>query len=457
MQSIETDIQILGGGPAGLATGYYAKKRGLDFVLFESGSEVGGNCRTIRVGDFLFDTGAHRFHDKDSNVTSEVKKLLGSDLFHVDAPSEIFFEGQFYQFPLSLSDLAEKLDAKTLFRIAWDKLHVERGRPADDFATFAINRYGRTLAESFLLNYSEKLWGEPPSKLSVAVSGGRLRGLNLKNLIRSALLGDSAAQNHLDGSFLYPKYGIGMIADKLSESIGYERIRTKSRVSRLVHKSGKIERVMLNDGETEMPATTVINTLPLTLTLKILDPPPPPELIDTAVAIKYRHLMLSVFCLNRNSFSPNASLYFPSEEFPFTRLYEPKNRSPYMAPEGQTAIVLELPCYTEDAIWNMSDEALRSEVWDAVCRVKPIRREDVIHFLTYRLPFAYPVLTVGFEENVSSLIDYLATFGNMHLTGRSALHRYLHLHDLLRSGQTLVEQIAGLRAPDTAAFHNRRG
>ena len=52
MQSIETDIQILGGGPAGLAAGFYAKKRGLDFVLFEAGSEVGGNCRTIRDGDF---------------------------------------------------------------------------------------------------------------------------------------------------------------------------------------------------------------------------------------------------------------------------------------------------------------------------------------------------------------------------------------------------------------------
>ena len=74
------------------------RNAGLISFFLKSGSEVGGNCRTIRVGDFLFDTGAHRFHDKDSNVTSEVKKLLGSDLFHVDAPSEIFFEGQFYQF-----------------------------------------------------------------------------------------------------------------------------------------------------------------------------------------------------------------------------------------------------------------------------------------------------------------------------------------------------------------------
>ncbi len=443
MQSIETDIQILGGGPAGLAAGYYAKKRGLDFVLFESGSEVGGNCRTLRIGDFRFDTGAHRFHDKDPSVTCEVKKLLGSDLFHVDAPSEIFFEGQFYRFPLSLSDLAEKLDAKTLFKIAWDKLRTERGASAGDFAQFAINRYGKTLAERFLLNYSEKLWGEPPHKLSIAVSGGRLKGLNLKSLVRSALLGDAPAQQHMDGSFLYPKYGIGMVADKLSESIGYERIHTKNRVSRLVHKAGKIQRVILNDGETEIPAATVINTLPLTLTLRILDPPPDQELIAAAAEIKFRHLILCVLCLNQNSFSSNASIYFPSDAFPFTRLYEPKNRSPYMAPEGQTAIVLELPCYAEDTVWNMSDKTLREKIWEALCRVKPIRQEEVIRFQTYKLPFAYPVLTVGIEENISSLIEYFTTFENMHLTGRSALYRYLHLHDLFKAGKTLVEQISG--------------
>ena len=443
MQSIETDIQILGGGPAGLAAGYFAEKHGLDFVLFEAGSDVGGNCRTLRIGDFRFDTGAHRFHDKDPSVTCEVKKLLGSDLFHVDAPSEIFYEGQFFHFPLTLSDLAGKLDAKTLFKIAWDKLRVGHGKPADDFARFATNRYGKTLAERFLLNYSEKLWGEPPRKLSVAVSGGRLKGLNLKNLIRSALLGDAPAQQHMDGSFLYPKYGIGMIADKLSESIGSERIHTKNRVSRLIHKAGKIQRVILNDGETEIPAATVINTLPLTLTLKILDPPPSPELIAAAAEIKYRHLVLCAFCLNRNSFSLNASLYFPSDVFPFTRLYEPKNRSPYMAPEGQTAIVLELPCYAADAVWNMSNKTLREEVWEALCRVKPIREEEVICFQTYKLPFAYPVLTVGIEEKISSLIEYLAAFENMHLIGRSALYRYLHLHDLFKAGKALVDQISG--------------
>ena len=441
MQSIETDVQILGGGPAGLAAGYYAKQRGLDFALFEASTHVGGNCRTLQAGDFRFDTGAHRFHDKDPEVTSEVKKLLGDALLRVEAPSEIFFDGQFVRFPLTLSNLVQKLDAKTLLKIACDTPGAGRGKPTDNFGKFAVNQYGKTLAERFLLNYSQKLWGEAPHKLSTSVSGSRLNGLDIKNFIRSTVIGDVQQPCHLDGSFLYPRYGIGMIADKLREFIGNQCINTNSRVSRLAHRNGKIERISLNNGDVELRAAKLVNTLPLTLTAKILDPPPPPELLDVANSIKYRNLVLCVFCLNRSSFSPNASLYFPSEVFPFTRLYEPKNRSLHMAPEGKTAIVLELPCYNHDAVWCMSDEARKALVWKALQHVKPIATEEILCYRSYKLPFAYPVLEVGFEENIRRLVEYFEAFENLHLTGRSALFRYLHIHDLFKAGKALANRI----------------
>ena len=91
-------IHILGGGPAGLSTGYYAQKNGLDFTIYEAGSEPGGNCHTLRLGDFLFDTGAHRVHDKDAELTDEIRNMLGDDLFEVSAPSEIYSEGSFFDF-----------------------------------------------------------------------------------------------------------------------------------------------------------------------------------------------------------------------------------------------------------------------------------------------------------------------------------------------------------------------
>ncbi len=453
-----THLHILGGGPAGLTTGYYAKKHGLsNFTIFEAGEHTGGNCRTLKIkgadckysiwqkNDFRFDTGAHRFHDKDPQVTEEVKNLLGDDLLRVTAPSEIFFGGEFYRFPLLLSDLVQKLETKTLLRIAWEKLYNRPKKQAENFATFAINQYGKMLADRFLLNYSEKLWGQPPHKLSTAISGNRLKGLDLRSFLRSMLLGTPQNPTHLDGSFFYPKYGIGMISDKLCECIGTEHIKLQHRVNRLIHKDRRIERIIVDNGagknNIEIPVSTVVNTLPLTLSMRMLDPPPPPDLRAIAERIKYRHLMLCVFCLNRDTFSPNASIYFPSEEFPFTRLYEPKNRSPYMASEGQTVIVLELPCYSDDAVWNMQAVELQTEVWKALQRVKPLSQEEVIHYQIYKLPFAYPVLEVGFEENVARLVAYFETFENLYLTGRSSLFRYLHLHDLFKTGKEVVERI----------------
>ena len=453
-----TNLHILGGGPAGLTAGYYAKKHGFrNFTIFEAGEHTGGNCRTLKIkgadcrfsilqsNDFRFDTGAHRFHDKDPQVTEEVKNLLGDDLLRVAAPSEIFFEGEFYRFPLLLSDLVQKLETKTLLRIAWEKLYNRPKKQAENFATFAINRYGKTLAERFLLNYSAKLWGHPPHKLSTAISGNRLKGLDLRSFLRSALLGTPQNPTHLDGSFFYPKYGIGMISDKLSECIGAEHIKLQHRVNRLIHKNRRFERIIVNNGreqeDIEIPVSTVINTLPLTLSMRMLEPPPPSEIRAVADTIKYRHLLLCVFCLDRGAFSPNASIYFPSEEFPFTRLYEPKNRSPHMAPEGQTVIVLELPCYNDSPVWSMQESELKTKIWEALRRVKPIFPEEIIHFQTYRLPFAYPVLEVGFEESVAHLVAYFETFENLYLTGRSSLFRYLHLHDLFKAGKAVVERI----------------
>ena len=45
-------LTVLGGGPAGLATGFYARREGLDVRLLEATDAVGGNARTLQLGPF---------------------------------------------------------------------------------------------------------------------------------------------------------------------------------------------------------------------------------------------------------------------------------------------------------------------------------------------------------------------------------------------------------------------
>jgi protoporphyrinogen oxidase len=94
-----TALTILGGGPAGLGLAFYSHRAGVPFVLFERSAELGGMCRTLRHGEHLYDCGAHRFHDRDPEVTRDLVELMGEDLLVVDAPSRIWERGRFINFP----------------------------------------------------------------------------------------------------------------------------------------------------------------------------------------------------------------------------------------------------------------------------------------------------------------------------------------------------------------------
>ena len=50
--------------------------------------------------------------------------------------------------------------------------------------------------------------------------------------------------------------------------------------------------------------------------------------------------MICVMYLDMKNFSSNASIYFSDPFCPFTRIYEPKNRSDQMSPKDKTSIVI---------------------------------------------------------------------------------------------------------------------
>ncbi len=435
-------LTVLGAGPAGLATGFYARRNGLPVRLLEANDSVGGNARTLRLGPFRYDTGAHRFHDKNDAVTADVKALLGDDLRRIDAPSQICWRGRRIDFPLAPYDLLRKLPLSLLARISWDQLSIPRvSNDADHFREMAHQSYGETLAEQFLLNYTEKLWGADAAQLSPRVAGDRLEGLDLKTFVLEAFGGAKTKARHLDGSFYYPKHGYGQIAEATADALGRDRIRTGARITSIAHDGSRLQRVTVNERET-MDVETVVSTLPLTLVLRLLDPAPPASIQNLGASIRFRHLRLAVLGIDRPQLTPNASLYFPSEHIPFTRLYEPKNRSPNLAPADQTVVVLELPCHRDDDAWNQSADALREAAHALLVAQNLIEGDEVVAFDHHAVPFAYPILEVGAEDKAEQIGAYLDGFENLHRLGRSADFTYTHVHNLYARAKALTTRLA---------------
>jgi len=313
-------------------------------------------------------------------------------------------------------------------------------RPAENFEDCAWATYGKAGAGRFLLNYSEKLWGRPCDQLSLNIAGKRMKGLNLKTFLKESLLGKRAKTEHLDGAFYYPDHGFGRIAEKLAESCGPDNILLDSAVTGIRHDGRRINQIQLNHADW-IDTDQDVSSLPLDRFLNILDPAPPPEVLYLAGDIHYRNVVVVAVFIDKPSITRAATVYFPGSEFRFTRVYEPRNRSPLMAPPGQTSLVAEFPCQPEDQLWQTDDRELTDEFVSPMRQIGWFEPSELVGSRVFRMPAAYPVLEYGFEQKVDQIMDYLGNLENLKTSGRCGTFRYIHVHDLLKSAR---ETVAGM-------------
>ncbi len=421
--------------------GYFADRNGMDFTLYEASSVTGGNCRTIEEGNFHFDTGAHRLHAVDGELKKLYSELLGNDLLPVDAPSSIFNDDTFFQFPLLPLNILQNLNRKELWLSSVDYLK-RRVSPlnGDDFRTCSINSYGDRIASKFLLAYSEKLWGVHSQELHKEVAGNRLKGLDLVTFLLEAFKTRKAGVRHLDGAFYYPANGIGQLFRNLQQSLPPSSIKVNSSIRRIVHNEDRLLEFELMDG-TVHKAEQVISTLPLNVLLKALDPAPPEHIMNVLNDIRYRSLILVHIKLKKHAVTKDATIYFPSPVFSFTRVTEPRNRSRLMTPDGHTSLVAELPCFTDAHIWRESPEVIIDKVKNELLFTNLINENDIIGSSVHRVPFAYPVLKKDYKSKSEALTEYLSQFKNLSMAGRSGLFRYTHIHDHYFRSKEIVESI----------------
>ncbi len=435
-------LHILGAGPAGLSIGYYAKKKNIPFTINEGSNQVGGNCRTIKNGDFKFDTGAHRFHDKIPSVTQEIKELMGDELLIVKSPSKIYKDGVMIDFPINFSSLLHSLSLGQICDILIENTfkRSSNGSMEKNFKNRAYHTYGKTLSNLFLINYTEKLWGRSADLLQENVAGDRLKNLDLPSIIKQKILGFNKYKN-LDGTFFYPQNGFGSIFESMANHIGFDKINTNTPVKKITHKRGKITGLVCGNSKITDPEM-VISSLPLDKTIHLMDPTPPNEILLAVNEIGYRNIRICVLFLDTPFFSENASIYFPDRKLNFTRIYEPKNRSAHMAPMDKTCIVIECPYDSGDQLSSMRNDEFYEMIINDLVNENLIKKDQIIDYDIFDMNNAYPILDLNMKEKKKKILSYLHTFENMYLIGRNAEFQYLHTHDIIAKGRKLIESFS---------------
>ena len=394
------------------------------------------------MGEYRFDTGAHRFHDKIPSITEEVKKLMGDDLKKINVPSKIYFDGRMIDFPLSFHSVMKNLKLSEILKIVVEnsfnifKANVEH----KNFEELAYAKYGPTLSNLVLINYTEKLWGAKANQLQTTISGNRLKNLNILSMIIE-MINKNRKVKHLEGSFYYPKYGYGSIFDSIAEQIDGANIDLNSKVKKIYHDNKKIKEIEFENGKI-LKTKYIVNTLPINSIVQMLDPLPSKNLIEIADNLKFRNLKICLMELDFPKLSNNASIYFPDDHIPITRIYEPKNRSPQMAPRDTTSLAIEVPYSQGDGISTLTDGEVIDMVKSTLIKEKLFKDSDVLNKRLVDIKNAYPILKVSNEKNIVELVSFLQSFNNQKLIGRNVEFDYLHTHKIMEKAKYLVNTFA---------------
>lgn len=441
---------ILGGGLSGLAAGYALAQAGAPVTLIERDAAVGGLAKTVSHGAYKFDLGGHRFLSDNVSLNRLVAELLGPDLLTVPRTSQIYMADTFFDYPLSPVNAIFGLGLGTTARILADYCKEKIAgallrRCIISLEDWVVAQFGRAMFDLYFKEYSEKVWGIDCSQISMDWVAKRIDGLSLWQTIKHAIFRSQATRvKTLTDSFLYPRHGIGQIAEKLHEAICREnQVRTGTSVETIYCQGDRVECVFYKDlhGKSAVKGREYISSIPLTVLLDKIDPKPPYHVMKAASEIRFRSLVIAAIMLKRDKMTDLTWMYLPGKEIPFGRIHEPKNWSRDMAPQGRAHVVAEYFCNQDDPVWNAADEALVADTTGHLVRLGFFEESDVVDHCVLRVPHAYPVFSVGYEQHVKVITDYLGQFSNLHLAGRSGLYSYLNMDHAMESGMAVAADI----------------
>jgi protoporphyrinogen oxidase len=199
---------IVGAGVSGLATAAaLAERDDDDYLVLETDKEIGGYCKTVRRDGFVWDYSGHFFHFKHPEIESWLRtRMQGQHIRVVDKKSFIAYKGRQIDFPFqkNIHQLPQDEFIDCLHDLYFARTHPAFGGDEESFQAMLYARFGRSIAEKFLIPYNEKLYACDLATLDKDAMGRFFPHADLTDVIRNMKAADNRSYN---STFAYPEGG----------------------------------------------------------------------------------------------------------------------------------------------------------------------------------------------------------------------------------------------------------
>ena len=143
---MKTKYLIIGAGISGLTFANYCEG---DYLIIEKESEVGGYCRTIKKGDFIWYYAGHFFHFNTEEFKNKfLDKMPKEDIIYNNKCTKIIHKDKFIDFPFQTN--IHELDKEEFIDCLYDLFNKEEKEKYDNFLDMLYGKFGKSIVEKFL-------------------------------------------------------------------------------------------------------------------------------------------------------------------------------------------------------------------------------------------------------------------------------------------------------------------
>jgi protoporphyrinogen oxidase len=460
-----TGVTVLGAGPAGLAAALELAESGVSVTLIEQQEHVGGNAASFDFSGIKVDYGSHRLHPASPpQVLERIRGLLGEDLLTRPRHGRIRLMGRWIHFPLRPVDLLLRMHPRFAMGVGLDLarklLPSSASADTETFSSILQQGLGKTICREFYFPYARKIWGIEPETISPIQAYKRVSAGSIGKMIRRLLPGGVAGGGaSTKGIFYYPRHGFGQISGALYDAAvaAGASVHLGTRVAgiRLQGDKPQVDIVKGEDRQT-ITANQVYSTIPVTLLTQLVDVPVPDDVLQATARLGFRSMVLVYLLLDQDRFTEFDAHYFPGEEFPFTRISETRNYTDLDEPRGRTVLCAELPCFQGDEIWRLTDAQLAERISTGLERAGLPVTSEIIEVRSRRIPFAYPLFSVGYEQHFARLDEWVDSLDGLLSFGRQGLYVHDNTHHAIYMAQAAAQCLRDDGTIDAGAWHAQR-
>lgn len=298
-----TETLIIGAGMTGLA--FADRIAGDDYLVLEREDEPGGYCRTVERDGFVWDYSGHFFHFRHPEIERDLVSRMGDQrVLKVEKDSRIWYAGELIDFPFQKN--IHQLPRQDFIDCLVD-LYFREEREPTSFRDMLYAKFGRSIADKFLIPYNEKLYATDLSTLDVDAMGRFFPHADVADVIANFRRSDNRSYN---ATFTYPEGGAvqyvralltGVRPDRLRLGVAVEALDLERKVARLA-------------GGGEVAYERVVSSAPLPRLLDMASVPHDPRV--------YSSNKVEVFNLgfDRKGLSGIHWVYFPQRDLSFYRV-----------------------------------------------------------------------------------------------------------------------------------------